>query len=73
MRVIAILLYPNMRHLSLTFEEMLNPDAEIKKCAATFESLYGKPRLLPVAERISSRDLTALAQTSGISYQKEAA
>lgn len=70
MRVIAILLYPNLRHVSLTFSEILDPDAEIKKVAQTLESLYGKPRLLPVEHpRVAFADLFALAEVAGLPVQ----
>ena len=73
MRPIAVFLFPNMRSVSITLQELLDVDASIKTAVSTMTSLYGTPRLLPIAERISFPDLLKLVENAGLSVQKAAA
>ena len=70
MRPICVLLYPNLKHLSLTFSELLDVDAPIHAVAATFERLYGTPKLMPIQSRIAISDLMALADVAGVRREK---
>lgn len=49
MRPFAVYIFPNLRFLSITFEELLNPDAPIRAAVRTCASLYGQPHLYPIA------------------------
>jgi hypothetical protein len=65
----VVYVFPNLRYLTCTMDELLNPDAPIKSAVQTMESLYGKARIFPYANRIAFRDLVALAEVAGLSVR----
>lgn len=58
--IVAVYVFPNLKYLSITLTELLDEHAPIKEAVRVATTLWGAPRLLPHAGRISVDDLAGL-------------